>query len=491
MKNCEDNSKGISRRDFIKVTSAAGASALFNSNILAKPINLFSTKKPYVIVGTGHRAQLWLEAILDTYKDTCEVVGLCDTNLGRMKYYQNLAKKYTDKNIPLYDAKDFMKMVNETKPDTVIVTTMDSTHHEYICKALELGCNVITEKPMTNTAEKCQAIIDAKEKHGKNITVSFNYRYSPARTQVKDLLMKGEIGDILSIDFHWMLNTHHGADYFRRWHGLKKYSNGLLLHKSTHHFDLVNWWLSAIPVKVTAMSKKDFYTPVMAKRIGLNSYHERCHTCEEKQKCAFELDLSKNERLKALYLDNENYDGYFRDKCVFRPEIDIEDTMNVIAQYDNNVTLSYSLNAFNSWEGYYIMFNGTKGRIEHKIEEKVYVAGDGTVQGGIKSGGESTKIFPIRGAAYNVDVWKGVGGHGGGDALMLDDIFNSDKKYDKYLRCADERSGAYSLLTGVAANISVNQKKEVIINDLVKNLKRPDYPVMPDHSISLPMPSKR
>jgi predicted dehydrogenase len=75
---------------------------------------------------------------------------------------------------------------------------------------------------------------------GRNCRVTFNYRYSPPRTQVKDLLMAGTIGDVLSVDFHWMLNTLHGADYFRRWHSRKEFSNGLMCHKATHHFDLVN-----------------------------------------------------------------------------------------------------------------------------------------------------------------------------------------------------------------------------------------------------------
>jgi len=152
---------------------------------------------------------------------------------------------------------------------------------------MELGCDVITEKPMTIDAEKCQQIIETQKSTGHKCTVTFNYRYSPARAKVKELLMKGTIGDILSVDFHWMLNTHHGADYFRRWHSQKKYSGGLMVHKSTHHFDLVNWWLSAIPVSVHAMGKREFYTPKTAQRFGLDNYHERCYTCTEKKKCGF------------------------------------------------------------------------------------------------------------------------------------------------------------------------------------------------------------
>lgn len=484
------DSKKLSRRDFIKKSTSASAGILLSNSLLANNINSLNNKKRYAVVGTGHRSELWQTAIYKQYNDTCEIVGLCDINKGRGLYYQDIAKKLTGKTPPFYQASDFDKMITETKPEVIIVTTIDSTHDYYICRAMELGCDVITEKPMTNTAEKCQRIIDAQNKYGKQVTVTFNYRYSPPRTQVKDLLMSGIIGNILSVDFHWMLNTHHGADYFRRWHSQKKFSNGLLLHKSTHHFDLVNWWLSAIPVSVMANGKKEFYTPETAKRFGLNSFHERCHTCPEKDKCAFELDLSKNQRLKELYLDQEKYDGYFRDKCVFRPDIDIEDTMNVIAKYDNGVTLSYSLNAFNAWEGYYVVFNGTQGRLEHKVEEKLYIAGDGNEQGAIVEGGTTIRVYPLRGKPQDFEVWKGEGGHAGGDIVMLEDIFGSAKRNDKYLRAADFRAGAYSLLTGVAANISMQNGKEVLISDLVKNLKRPEFSEMPSKNSRLKMPNK-
>ncbi len=488
--NGERQQRDITRRRFLQVTAASGAGVVLGGNVLANTYRALSSKKRYAIVGVGSRTRMWQAGLYRMFHDTCEVVGFCDTNAGRLKLSQDFAKKETGQTIPMYDAKDFDLMIRETKPDTVIVTTVDSTHHHYIVRAMQLGCDVITEKPMTNTDEKCRQILEAQKQHGRKVTVSFNYRYSPARTQVKDLLMNGAIGDVLSADFHWMLNTHHGADYFRRWHSMKQFSNGLMLHKATHHFDLMNWWLSAIPVAVSAMGKKEFYTPEMAKRFGLSSHHERCRTCPEKQKCGFELDLAANPNLKALYLDNEHFDGYFRDRCVFRPEIDIEDTMNVLVKYSTRATMSYSLNAFNSWEGYYVIFNGTKGRLEHKIEETIYVAGDGGVQGGIKAGGEYTKIFPIRGAGYDVNVWQGEGGHGGGDDLMLKDIFNPTTTPDKYMRCADQRAGAYSLLTGVAANFSMAAGKEIVIDDLVKNIGMPEFPVMPSHATAVAMPDK-
>ena len=444
----------------------------------------------YAIVGLGSRHELYQDALETSHRQWAQLVAICDSNPGRIEVARERSAKNRSSLPPGYAAADFGRMLAETKPDVVIVTSVDASHHDYIVRAMEAGCDVITEKPMTTNADACRQILDARRRTGRNCRVTFNYRYSPPRAQVKELLMSGEIGDVLSVDFHWLLNTHHGADYFRRWHSNKKNSGGLMVHKSTHHFDLVNWWLSAMPVSVMATGKREFYTPETAKRLGLRSYHERCHTCPEKDRCAFYMDLGANPNLKALYLDQEKFDGYFRDRCVWRPDIDIEDTMNVIVGYDTGATLSYSLNAFNSWEGYMVAFNGTKGRIEHSIVESVYVNGTATTQGGIVEGGVKTRVIPLRGEARDIEPWAGVGDHGGGDKLMLDDILLPTPPTDKYLRAADERAGACSILVGIAANQSIAQGQRVKVSDLVPGLIRPDYPAMPARSDPLPMPAR-
>jgi predicted dehydrogenase len=432
---------------------------------------------------------MYLDAIVREYSETAELVGLCDLNPGRIEVARKRAAD-GGVQVPGYLAADFDRMIRETRPDVVIVTTMDATHDEYIVRGLDHGCDVITEKPMTTTAEKCQRILDATRRSGKNLRVTFNYRYSPARTQVKDILMSGEIGDILSVDFHWLLNTMHGADYFRRWHSQKRNSGGLMVHKATHHFDLVNWWLGAVPEQVFASGKREYYTPITARRMGLQSHHQRCRTCPEKEQCTFFFDLAGNPNLKALYLDQEHHDGYFRDQCVFRPEIDIEDTMNVVVRYDTGTTLSYSLNAFNAWEGYTIAFNGTKGRLEHSIVEQMYTSSPDSAPAGIAQEGVSTRIIPVRGELKSIEPWTASGGHGGGDRVMLDDIFLADAPADKYVRASDERGGACSILVGIAANRCFETGQPVEIADLVTGLDSPSYAPMPTRTGPVPMPRR-
>jgi hypothetical protein len=237
---------------------------------------------------------------------------------------------------------------------------------------------------------------------------------------------------------------------------------------------------------VQGYGKREFYTPQMARRMGLTSHHERCTTCPEKHKCTFYLDLSADRNFKELYVDNEKYDGYFRDRCVWRPDIDIEDTMNVIVKYRTGATMSYSLNAFNAWEGYNIAFNGTKGRIEHQIIEG----------GAIAAGAQSyqaekdvirTRLIPLRGRPQELEVWTGTGGHGGGDDVMLSEVFGTAEP-DKYKRAADERSGLYSILTGAAANISFEKGTAVKIAELVSGLSSPVTAPMPTRDMPVPMP---
>jgi len=172
---------------------------------------------------------------------------------------------------------------------------------------------------------------------------------------------------------------------------------------------------------------------------------------------------------------------------VWRPEISIEDTMNVAVRYDTGTTLSYSLNAFNSWEGYHIAFNGTKGRIEHSIVEQAGVAGADETQGKIKDDGVTTRLIPLRGSYKDIEPWTGTGGHGGGDDVMLTEIFG-DAPADKYKRASDERGGAYSILIGIAANKCFETGGAVRISELVNGLAAPDRAPMPSRTASLPMP---
>ena len=336
------------------------------------------SKKKYVLVGTGGRCSMFIDGLIKDFKDCGELVALCDTNQTRMDYWKKYIKDNGGIDVKTYKAADFDKMIEVEKPQCVIVTSMDRTHHKYICRAMELGCDAISEKPMTVDAEKCQQIIDTKNKTGRHLTVTFNYRYSPRNTKVKEIIKSGIVGDITSVHFEWLLDTVHGADYFRRWHRDKRNSGGLMVHKATHHFDLINWWIDSQPEIVFAMGDLKFYGKENAENRGITEFYPRARGSELAKSDPFSLkvDPEKDERLMGLYYNAEHEDGYMRDQSVFSQGISIEDNMGVMVRYANKAVMTYSLNAHSPWEGYRVCFNGTKGRLEFNVVEKSYVSGN-------------------------------------------------------------------------------------------------------------------
>ncbi len=428
-----------------------------------------SRKKRYAQVGIGSRSGMFTKAITGPFKKECQLVALCDTNQARMDLRNRQLAEAGCKPVPTYRAKQFERMIAECRPDAVVVTTVDATHSDYICRAMELGCDVVTEKPMTTDERRCRKILRTVARTGRKCQVTFNYRYAPPRSQVREMIKAGAIGEVLSVDFAWLLNTQHGADYFRRWHRRRENSGSLLVHKSTHHFDLVNWWIDDIPAEVFAHATLSYYTPATAKRLGLARRAERCLVCPCKNKCPFYLDLRAREGFKTLYLDCEQDDGYFRDRCVFSEQIDIWDNMSVTVRYRRGAVLNYMLHSYSPYEGYRIAFNGTKGRIEHAACENTYISGDGTVPGELTKGNVSVTLIPEFSPPRSIPPRVAAGGHGGGDPVLLADIFARRAPRDPLRRQADQRDGAYSILVGVAACRSIDTGKAVRIADLLRD----------------------
>ncbi|TCK98290.1 oxidoreductase family protein [Natranaerovirga hydrolytica] len=424
-------------------------------------------KRRYAQIGIGGRARFFYEAVVSDFKETSELVAFCDINQTRMDYANKVLKEeYNVEPLPTYKHTEFEKMIKEQKPDAIIVTTVDRTHHTYIIKAMELGCDVITEKPMTVDEEKAEEILEAIERTGKELRVTFNYRYAPHNTKIRELIMNDTIGDVTSVHFEWLLNTEHGADYFRRWHRDKRNSGGLLVHKSTHHFDLVNFWLGAKPKTVYAMGDLMFYGRENAEQRGVTEFYHRAYGSEAAKNDPFALHLDEKERLKAMYLDAEKEDGYYRDQSVFGEGINIEDTMGVLVKYDNKAVLTYSLNAYMPWEGFKVNINGTKGRIQVSVVERTYVnaGGNADLEGALKQ--KSIIVYPMFGEPYEVEIVEGKGGHGGGDPLLLSDIFGEPKD-DPFNRAASHIDGAMSILTGIAGNKSLATGQAIQIDDLL------------------------
>lgn len=451
MKDLTDSPAPLpSRRDFLTASGAAvGATTAVGlaPSLLGEPLAEASGRTRYAIVGTGHRGSgMWGTEALKRHGDRLELVGLCDVNPLRAE----AARSLIGTRAPVYT--DLDRMIDEAKPERIAVCTVDATHSGIIVKALDRGVDVVTEKPMATELEQCRALVEAERRTGRKVAMAFNYRYSPKQERIWSLLRTSDLGKVTSVDFAWYLDIQHGADYFRRWHRLKNRSGSLWLHKASHHFDLMNWWLGADPVEVHAVSSLKRYGKAGMRR------HSHCRPCPHKGSCEFFFDLTKNARLMSLYASAEGMDGYHRDGCVFREDCDIWDTMSALVTYSNGAAMTYSLNAFMPIEGFRVAFNCERGRIEVRDYER--------------QGWEvpyETEIVVAKSFVKDparITLQKLEGGHSGGDPRLLDAVFGRTR-VPEHLRVPDLRAGAMSCLTGIAARTSSETGRPVRIADLL------------------------
>ncbi|PJE95881.1 dehydrogenase [Streptomyces carminius] len=437
---------------------------------------------------------MYLDAVTGPHASRARLVAWSDTNPGRLDVYERRLRAAGAEAPARFAPGELADAVRRHRIDRVIVTTPDDTHADLVTTVLYAGADVIVEKPLTTTEEGVRRIAEAAGRTGRQVTVTFNYRYAPRNAELRRVIASGAIGRVTSVHFEWLLDTAHGADYFRRWHRDKAVSGGLLVHKSTHHFDLVNWWLGDLPARVFASGGLRFYGAEAAARRGLGPRPGR-GTTDSPLRDAFSLDLRHEPLYKEIYLDQEHHDGYRRDQDVFDPGITIEDNLSLVVDYASGASMAYSLNAHAPWEGYTVGVNGTEGRAELTVVERgsVRVDADGhvvidpsarpdLVDGGTdgtddaeRPVGERLVVQRHFEPAREVPIPKAGGGHGGGDDVLLCDVFagaeggspgSPGSPGDPLGRAASWRDGVRSVAVGLAANRSLTTGQAVRVAGL-------------------------
>lgn len=422
--------------------------------------------KKFAVCGVSKRAiDMFIKPMVEKFSESCQLVGMLDIDLKRFEVCK--AQLPETEDVPVFTDREFSRMVEETAPDTIIVTSRDDTHVTYILDALRHDLDVVTEKPMATTAADCRRIMDAEEASKGKVTVTFNYRYNPYHTKIKELILSGKLGKITSVDLNWYIDTYHGSSYFQRWNRHRELSGGLSIHKSSHHFDLINWWLNQKPVEVFAFGATNYY----GEESPLNPNQEDgryCAACNVKHSCSYYTrwnTRSSGASVQDDHIDSDlkrrdGYTNYRTDQCIFDSTIEIEDTYTATVRYDEGALLSYSINFSLPYEGYRLAINGTKGRLEtmeyHAPSRVPFPIPTQTID-----------YFPLFGSKETIHVVEKEGGHGGGDPVLQEDIFLGVDPARPYPILSGSKDGAYAVTTGEAVWRSVKEKQSMLIEDLL------------------------
>ena len=413
--------------------------------------------KRYVLVGTGARGLgMFAKPLATDFPQAAELVGLCDSNPIRLK---NAAAELPRE---IAGFADFDEMMSKLDPDAAIVATRDCTHAEYVVAALRAGKRAISEKPLCTTAAQCREILAAAAEGDGVCLVTHNARYGAATAAIRAILQSGRIGEPMFMQFDETLDRCHGADYFRRWHGRKENSGGLLVHKASHHFDQLNWWAGARAESVRAQGGLRFYGSNGAFR------GRRCRGCEHAERCEFHADMFKHERYKKLYLEAESADGYLRDGCVWDTEIDVEDQAAVLIRYENGLEVDYTLVAYSPYESQRLAVEATRGRLEYFSRSDTGWVVDSRPLPGIEQiAAESLKLYLPGEGVVDVPIERAAGGHGGADPQLRAEVFGRDWDAEPTERMASLDEAVQAVLIGAAANRSIATGQPVAVQELL------------------------
>jgi predicted dehydrogenase len=338
--------------------------------------------------------------------------------------------------------------VNKDEIDVLLLTANERVRTMLFEEALEFDIPVLMEKGLSNSLEGSAKIMEIyRRKKDARVFMAFNLRYNPLTYEVKKIIDRGDIGGILLVNYVEKINEWHGASYYRRFHADTNESGGMLITKSCHDFDLVNYLINDKPDRLFASCKKVLFGK------GGDNARDKCRTCEMSDTCEYEMTTSlKTRKEKKFYHDlyvsenAANSTGYAPDSCVFK-QSDLTDMSNIIVDYQRGARLNYTQVLFSAKHGREISIFGTDGLIQYNLNDQTL-----RVHSRWNNSMHEVKVNNVNGS------------HGGADHRMINDFM-------KMVRTGNERDariedGVWALAMGFAAYQSSESESWVDVREV-------------------------
>ena len=413
---------------------------------LAKPVTV-------MVIGAGSRGRTYAR-YAEKFPQSMKVVGVADLNPHRRK---EMAKKH---NIP---AENQFAHFNEalSKPklaDAVVIATPDNLHYEPCMKALELGYDVLLEKPVAPTEKECRAILKQAHKYNRIVAVCHVLRYAPYFVALKEVLASGAIGDIVSVQHMEPIQYAHMAhSYVRGNWPLADKTTPIILAKSCHDLDIMRWLIDKPCESIAAEGSLYLFRPENAPKGAT----ERCTDgCPHEAECPYSaIDIYERRKRHLGVFDLPRKDpALIREKlkttnygrCVFRCNNDQCDHYVAILKFKDGVTASFTMDAFTPWGGRRTRIMGTKGFIEGDMTTFTFYD--------FRTGHKSVWDQKVS----EVAEYKG-SGHGGGDHLLVRDFLRAVSAQDEKLLSSTIDVSIESHVMGFMAEKSRKSMKKVKI----------------------------
>ncbi len=419
----------MNRRSLLKTLSFTVGASIISTDVLAKvgersflyniPENPEhkSLAKPVtaITVGAGNRGMVY-GGYAAKFTDNLKIVGVAEPNAFRNDRY---AKIHNIDKANRFDTwEDVFKRPKFA--DAIIISTPDNMHYEPCMKALAMGYDILLEKPIAPTEKECRDILNLAKKNGRIVAVCHVLRYAPYFVKMKELIAKGAIGEVISIQhFEPIEHTHMAHSYVRgNWHNSKA-TTPIILAKSCHDLDIIKWVINKPALKISAMGDLKWFR----KENAPEGSTARCADgCKIERTCPYSavkeyVDLNKRTSVFDVPPGTKDRKAYITEKlkttnygrCVYRMENDQPDHYITNIQFADSVTASFSMEAFTAYHGRRTRIMGSMGDLVGDMKE--LVLHDFITR-------KETTFIPT---AEDVEGYKN-SGHGGGDWLLARDF---------------------------------------------------------------------
>lgn len=376
-----------------------------------------------ILIGAGLRGNGYTTRMCEL-RDQIKLIAVADPLKIRR---DDIVRKHDIPDEMCFDT--YEEILSKPKmADIAIIATMDNMHYAPAMKAIEMGYHILLEKPVAPTAQECVDIALAAQKKGVKVLVCHVLRYTPFYKKVKKLVMDGVIGDVMSIiQVEGVGNLHQSHSYVRgNWHSEEE-TTPMLLAKCCHDLDIIQWLMDAPCEKIQSFGKLTHFTaenaPAGAPRRCFEGNCPVAETCpynckklyyDDKEnhwfRCAATRGIAKGDvptdEEVATALRTTDYG-----LCVYHANNDVVDHQTVNLQFKSGANATLTMNAFNQG-GRYIRIFGTKGELFARMVDEnidVYTFED-----------KKHTLVPV----ISPEEESIVGGHGGGDAGLVHELYD-------------------------------------------------------------------
>ncbi len=421
-------------------------------------------KLKVIVIGAGGRGSTYSN-VMSLNKDKFEIVAVAEPIENRRNYIKELFN--IDENMCFSDYKPLLELGKIA--DFAMITTMDREHLESSLKAIELGYDLLLEKPIAPTAEDCIKITKAANEKGVRVVICTVLRYADIFKTLKNIIDSGRIGRIMSINHEECVgNVHQSHSFVRGNWGNSERSSTMLLQKSCHDMDILQWLINKKCISVQSFGARSYFRIENAPEGAADYCIQGCVAGDTCPYNATKVYFDKNcewMREPVTRMHNPTDEDVIKaitetqyGKCVFKCDNDVVDHQTVNMLFEDDITVTFTMNAFNKG-GRFIHIMGTLGEVHAALDENTPI----TIYDFVTQDTETIQLVAKDGIS---------GGHGGGDEGIIADLY--DYFTDNYTGCSiptiDE--SLFNHLIVFAAEESRKTNKVVDVSEYIKDIEK-------------------